>query len=89
MRIFVNDDDGYLQWVQAHPHGYVANVDSPQYVKDYPKVHRATHEAVTTSRRGNYTTKQYRKACSLDLATLEAWAKATFHKRLTRCKLCM
>lgn len=89
MQIFVDDDAGYLRWVEAHPEGYVANVDKPQYVNNYPMVHRATHQAVTTSKRGNYTTKQYQKACSLDLAELEVWSRTSFNKKLSRCKLCM
>lgn len=89
MQIFENDDAGYLRWVEANRQGYVANFDEPQYVKDYPKVHRATHQAVTTSQRGNYTTKQYQKACSQDLVELESWSRTTFNKKLTRCKVCM
>jgi hypothetical protein len=89
MQTFINNDDGYLAWVHSNPTGFVANVDQPQYVKQYPMVHRASHKAVTTSKRGNYTTARYYKVCSTDLAVLEAWSKATFNKKLTYCKSCL
>jgi DGQHR domain-containing protein len=52
-------------------------------------VHSASHLAVTTAARGNYTTNQYRKACSHDIAELEAWSMTRFKKKLTECRVCM
>lgn len=89
MQIFENDDNGYLRWVTGHPSGFVVNYDVPQSFPQYPMVHSATHAAVTTGARGNYTTNQYRKACSVDIDELEAWSIAHFNKTLTRCRVCM
>lgn len=88
MKIFENDDEGYLKWVHGHPSGFVVNFDVPQNFPQYPMVHSAKHAAVTTGARGNYTTNQYRKACSVDLGELEAWSLARFEKKLTRCRVC-
>jgi hypothetical protein len=86
---FVNDDEAYLSWVDGHPEGFVVNIDEPHIWKPYPMVHRASHRVITTSRRGNYTTKQYYKVCAADLRELEGWAREAFDKKLTRCRVCM
>lgn len=86
---FEDDDTGYLQWVQANPHGYVVNVDVPNRVLQYPMVHRATHQVISSATRSNYTTAQYIKVCGHDLAALERWSQARYGKPLHPCAQCM
>jgi hypothetical protein len=86
---FKNDDSGYLKWVLANPTGYVVNVDEPQYSPQYPMVHSATHKSVSSPKRGNYTTGDYLKFCSVSLDALEKWAQAKYGRPLTRCAQCM
>lgn len=88
MTLFTNDEDGYLRWVLSNPTGFVANFDVPQRIKNYPMVHLSSHHAMTTAKRGNYTTNQYRKACAEDITELEAWARSSFGKALTPCRVC-
>jgi hypothetical protein len=70
MVIFQHDDVGYLQWVQHNQGGFILNIDYSHAVPAYPMVHRATHKAMTTEARENYTTGQYYKVCSNDLSEL-------------------
>ena len=68
---FENDEAGYLKWVQSNSTGYVVNVDEPQYFPQYPMVHVATHKAISSTARSNYTSSGYLKFCSTDLEALE------------------
>ena len=86
---FKDDEAGYLKWVLANPTGYVVNVDRPQYFPQYPMVHSATHKAVSTPARSNYTTGKYLKFCSVSLVALEQWSQTNYGRPLTRCAQCM
>ncbi|WHZ20487.1 MAG: hypothetical protein OJF55_002636 [Rhodanobacteraceae bacterium] len=86
---FRNDDAGYLKWVHGNPGGYVVNVDEPHSMPQYPMVHSASHKAISSSSRSNYTTGRYLKFCSVSLEELERWSKATCGRRLTRCAQCV
>lgn len=87
--IFKNDEKGYLRWVAENPRGFIVNADDPATSPDYPMVHRATHKAMTSPRRGNYTTGRYFKVCSNDMSELEDWAKAERKRQLSPCGVCM
>jgi hypothetical protein len=89
MVIFQRDDDGYLQWVADNQNGFVVNIDYTHTYPDYPMVHRATHKALSTQRRKNYTTGQYYKVCSTDLSELQAWSRRETGKELIECQTCM
>ena len=89
LRTFVKDENGYLGWVQTHPHGYVVNIDEPQSSPQYPMVHAATHRTMSSPTRTNYTTGRYFKVCSEQLQELEAWAQRKYGRALTRCRQCM
>lgn len=89
VELFDNDETGYLQWVQANPHGFVANVDRARRVPQYPMVHAATHGSMSSSRIGNFTTGDYIKFCSTDLDALEQYSQSEFGRALTRCSQCM
>ena len=89
VEIFDNDETGYLKWVQANPDGFVANVDRAGYITNYPMVHAATHGSVSSPKIGNFTTGDYLKFCSRDLAALESYSQTKFGRPLTRCAQCM
>ena len=61
---FDGDDAGYLEWLHAHPDGYVANVQrnrSPNYVV----LHRATCNSISRPvKQGGYTERNYVKYCA-------------------------
>jgi hypothetical protein len=86
---FDNDEAGYLKWVQANPHGFIANVDRAGSVPTYPMVHAATHRALSSPKIGNFTTGDYIKLCSTDLDALEEYSRTKFGRSLTRCSQCM
>ena len=86
MRGFRNDDEGYLAWVDSHPNGFIVNVDLAQNVSNYPMVHSTAHKLLTSSKIGGFTTGDYEKICSDDLAELEEWSRMNHGKRLTFCQ---
>ena len=86
---FRNDETGYLSWAAANPNGFIANVDEPATSPLYPMVHRATHRAVTSPVKTNYTTGKYFKVCSNNMEDLERWARRERGRSLTLCSICM
>ncbi|WDE04358.1 hypothetical protein SG34_023940 [Thalassomonas viridans] len=87
--VFDGNEVGYLIWVENHKeNGYIVNIDNPNNIKDYPKVHVAKRSCVTSPKRMNYTTNQYKKVCSTDLSKLELWSKETYKKELVFCRVC-
>lgn len=89
VELFDNDETGYLEWVQANPNGFVANVDRAGSEQPYPMVHAATHGSISSAKIGNFTTGDYIKFCSTDLAALEQYSQTRFGRSLTRCSICM
>ena len=89
IKIYRNDDDGYLAWVLANPNGYVVNTDDPPTSTVYPMVHTARHKVVSSPCRTNYTTDRYVKYCSLDLDELNQYVQDHHKRDLQHCKTCM
>lgn len=86
---FSDDEDAYLQWVQSNQDGYVVNLDKARRYPQYPMVHRASHKLISSPERANYTTNEFVKVCSTDLAALEKWSEEECGRRLNMCKTCM
>lgn len=89
VEFFDVDDQSYLDWVQSHPEGYIANVDRMVKVPDYPMIHRATHGLLSSAKIGNFTAGDYVKYCSTDLDALRAWVEFVCGRVATRCGQCM
>lgn len=89
IKLFQNDDEGYLAWVAAHQNGFVVNTDNPPSQLTYPMVHVASHNAISSPTRTNYTTAQYIKYCSLNLAALDQYVQKEHGRVLHRCGICM
>lgn len=89
VELFDGREHDYLAWVQAHPDGFVANVDRAQVVPQYPMIHRASHGAVSSPRIGNFTTGDYLKFCAVDLVALERYLESRFSRPATYCRQCM
>ena len=71
MQKFENNEDGYLQWVNENPLGFVVN--SPKQPGTFPDMlHRADCQHIRTEQRTNYTTTDFKKVCSLDRQELVA-----------------
>ncbi len=85
---FVDNDPGYLQWLQANPRGYVLNTyrqPSPNYLI----IHRANKGCVSKLQSGaQHFTKDYIKVCSLDLTELNDWARQNVGGHAKTCGNC-
>lgn len=84
---FNNQEDAYRQWFMANRWGYIANLHKYSSIAQYPMVHRATCAHVTQGE--HFTTGDYYKVCSNDLAGLQAWSLSEHSKQLTYCASCM
>lgn len=74
MRIFTDDDEGYIAWCQKHPDGFVVNTYRTPSAS-YLKVHHATCPHITRLQSGaNHWTKDYTNICGVNVAELQVWA---------------
>lgn len=85
---FIDNDDGYLNWIKANPTGYVVNCD--RYPRAaYLVLHRATCRSISGKPTfGERWTTAYIKVCSLDRHELESWARREIGGELRLNCLC-
>jgi hypothetical protein len=76
MRNFLDDDDGYLGWLNDNPAGFVLNVRrSPG--PNYTVLHRATCQSIARSRDdGAYTARGYRKLVADNVDDLRRYTRS-------------
>ena len=89
MRIFEDDDAGYLTWIDGHQHGFVVNSTrkpDPRYLY----LHRASCGTIRgkPARAKRWTTGLCIKACSEPRADLDQWARRVAGGELHPCGLC-
>lgn len=87
MKKFVDDDEGYLNWIHKNPAGFVVN----SYRKPnsrYLILHHANCWTISSPKRINWTTTGYIKICSLDRMELEKWAQKEVGGSLWQCQIC-
>ena len=89
VELFDNREEDYLAWVQAHPQGFIANMDDNRNVPQYPMIHRATHGAISSAKIGNFTTGDYMKYCAVDVEALRKYLVAKYRKQPTLCRNCI
>ena len=89
MRRFVNDDAGYLAWLEAHPDGFVLNTYA-HVTAAYLVLHRA---ACRTIKRHlpppSLWTYPYAKTCSDDRVEIERWAVRETRKAVRPHRGCL
>ncbi len=86
MPLFIDDDSGYMRWLDQNPIGWVLNA-ARQPKADYLVLHRST--CWTISRAGvRYTSGAFLKACHSDLENLEGWAVIQTGNTPVLCKTC-
>ena len=76
--LFDSDESAYLQWLAAHPSGFVVNTrrrGDPEYVV----LHRATCSSIsrptTVASPGGFTERSYIKICAGGVEELRHWAR--------------
>ena len=87
---FLDDDDGYLGWLDAHPDGYVVNSDRVPRAT-YIVLHRAECRTINPALAGGAEktwTIAYRKTCADDVAHLTGWVTAAVGDGAKACGLC-
>jgi hypothetical protein len=88
MHRFVDDDDGYRQWIRAHPDGFVINTarsPSPAYVM----LHRASCRTISGDpARGIRWTRDYIKFCG-ERAELDEFARRQIGGSANPCRRCI
>ena len=72
VKIFADNEQGYLEWVKTHPRAFVVNCDRD--LKRYFRLHRATCITIQ-SKAGHFTDTAFIKACSEDRKELERWVE--------------
>lgn len=87
-REFRDDDGGYLDWLSAHPDGYVINV-LRSHRANGARVHCACCRTINgqNPRAGTWT-GPYVKRCAENLAQLDQWAIKQLGEPIVRCGIC-
>ncbi len=71
---FIDDDQGFQQWMTDHPQGYILNCHREPKA-NYLVLHTAQCWTLNQLPEGGSSwTTMYRKVCSMDQATLNHWA---------------
>lgn len=85
---FVDDDQGYLTWLDQHSQGYVVNAErTPR--PSYLVLHEAQCKSISKLYgTAQYWTRHYIKICADDRTELERWAKQTVGGELQPCGRC-
>ena len=85
--LFIDDDEGYLRWIEVNPEGFVVN----SYKKPNPSylvLHRATCAHICSEANTNWTTTDYLKVCSPSVSALASWAEKEVGGSLEPCQVC-
>jgi len=88
VEIFRDDDAGYLEWLAAHPAGFVLNVErNPR--PNYLVLHHATCSTISgRPSRGGPWTGPYIKVCSESELQIAAWTGEHVGAPPKRCRVC-
>jgi hypothetical protein len=83
---FIDDEEGYLDWVEKHTGGFVVNSFRPPSHK-YLRLHRSSCGYIKSPLRTNYT-RDYSKTCSDSEQELHEWAVNVIGGVLNPCRCC-
>lgn len=88
VQIFIDDDQGFGQWRDAHGNGYIVNAH-PRPKASYLMLHRADCWHLSSPDELSWTDK-YIKICSNDVGELIRWAEESVpaYRSLTACRTC-
>jgi hypothetical protein len=89
MQRFVDDDGGYVAWLEEHVNGFVLNT-YPHATSSSLVLHRASCRTINRPLApGRLWTHLYGKACSDDRPELERWASQHTDARVRPCGSCL
>jgi hypothetical protein len=89
IKIFQDNDQADINWVQKNPKGYVLNC-SRVPVASYLELHSANCSAINgTSPEGTYRTEDYINASSRSKLALISWANSKTGGTVQFCSNCM
>ena len=84
---FLDAEADYREWLSAHPNGFVLNLRR-RHDPSYLVLHRARCHSVSSTKRENYTTTNYRKVCASTAAEIEEWCQESMGAPFRRCGQC-
>jgi len=88
VRVFENDDAGYMGWLASNPYGYVLSFNRALRAQQ-PGLHRAKCAAISGGPAISTTwTKDYIKICSLSKNAVLGWARTQTSQEPKPCALC-
>jgi hypothetical protein len=89
VRVFIDDDAGYVAWLTEHDRGFVINIQRSLNPSD-ARLHRANCRTVTGQpTRGKVWTGPYIKVCADQLSQLDRWAGQLTGSAISRCGICL
>lgn len=89
MEKFIDNDPGYLDWINKNQRGFVINCDRTPKA-NYIILHTARCYTINgRPARGKVWTGPYIKICSLDKMELDSWAYTELGVNPRPCKICI
>ena len=88
MQKFIDNDQGYLNWVVSSPDGYVVNI-MRSLNPNTAVIHRADCWTINGEpTRGKAWTDDYIKICSVNMEELKLWMMEKAGGKARKCKIC-
>jgi hypothetical protein len=84
---FVDDDQGYLAWVDEHPAGYVLNAER-RPTRSFIVLHRATCAAILGATGPEGWTSTTLKVCAETVVEIDRWCREQVAGFPSRCRRC-
>lgn len=90
MHAFIDDDEGFEEWMLTHPYGYILNTPRTP-AANYLLLHRAVcGQLGRRDPRQPSMTRAYLDVCAMNIAEIQQWVDEQFgrHVDLRLCKFC-
>jgi hypothetical protein len=89
MQVFDQDDDGYVDWLESNPHGFVLN-SYRRPKASYLILHQVECKSVSRIAEPpvRWTTSDFIKVCAANVAEIEAWCRKEAGSSPLACGKC-
>ena len=88
IHMFIDDDEGYIDWVKENPKGYVINCYRTP-TASYLILHLGNCPFIASDEPNNWTTETYIKVCSDNYVHLQDWVMKSMGGELSTLCQCM